>query len=125
MGQDIPGGDETTEGADDDIDLGDIDGDIDEVPDDLKVTQHSIMERENGVAVVGTVKNKGDEAYDYVEVEVTLNDGDTVLGEWVDTSEQEIDDLAGGESWRFLATFDDEELTKATGYTISLDVDTM
>lgn len=54
---------------------------------------------------------------------MTLNDGDTVLGEWVDTTEKDINDLGADETWRFVATFDDENVYNATGYTINIEGD--
>lgn len=110
-------------GADDsdDIDLGDVEGETGETADNLELTSSSMLETSRGVAVMGTVRNTGDTDYEFVEAEVTLNDGDTVLGEWVDTTEEELDGLHAGELWRFMAPFDGEEMYEATGFTINLD----
>jgi len=94
---------------------------IEETPEGLEVSNSQLSETDSGTSVTGTVTNTGERSYEYIEVEVTLNDGDTILGEWADTSEEELDGLGSGDTWDFEATFEDEEVNEATGYTISLD----
>lgn len=58
----------------------------------------------------------GDNPLDDIEIEVTLNDGDTVIGEFIDY-------LRPGNNWRFDVVFEDENLSQATGFTISADAE--
>jgi hypothetical protein len=94
---------------------------IEETPEGLEVSNSQLSETDSGASVTGTITNTGERSYEYVEVDVTLNDGDTVLGEWIDTSEEELDGLGPGDTWDFEATFEDEEVNEATEYTISVD----
>jgi hypothetical protein len=109
--------------AADELDWEEAEAEIGETPDTVEVSDTRLVETEEGAAVIGTLRNTGQNSLSVLEVEVTLDDGDTVLGEWVDTTEEEIDGLAPGESWRFMATFDDEDVYDATGYTITVDAD--
>lgn len=115
-------GDGTTT-RDDDLDLGEVEAEIGKTPNNVNVVDSRLVETAEGAAVIATVENSGDRAYQFIEAEVTLRDGDTVIGEWVDTSEEELDNLGAGETWRFVADFDDEGVTRATGYSITVDGD--
>lgn len=118
-----PGGNGSQNDTRGDFDLGAVEGEVGDVPNGLAVVDHQMVETQNGVAVSGTVENKSDQAFEYVEVEVTLNDGDSIIGEWTDTSEEEMDGLGAGETWRFLAQFDGEDVYQSTTYSIELDGD--
>lgn len=109
--------------ADDEFDWEEIEAEIGNTPDNIEVSDSRLVETQNGAAVIGTIRNTGDAPYSVLEVEVTLNDGDTVIGEWVDTTEEEVNNLGAGETWRFVANFDDENVYDATGYTINVDGD--
>lgn len=109
--------------GDDELDWEEIEAEVGDTPDTLELAESSLVETEEGAAVIGTLRNTGDDPYSVLEVEVTLNDGDSALGEWVDTTEEEINGLDAGETWRFVATFDDENVYDATGYTINVDGD--
>lgn len=109
--------------ADDELDFEEIEAEIGSTPDTIELTQSRLVETQDGAAVIGTLKNTGENPFSVLEVEMTLNDGDTVIGEWVDTTEEEIDNLGAGETWRFVATFDDENVYDATGYTIQVEGD--
>ncbi|WP_336364575.1 FxLYD domain-containing protein [Halalkalicoccus salilacus] len=106
-----------------DIDEWGVTGEVGETPEYLEVTSFNAYETADNVGVVGVVENVGDNLLDDVEVEVTLNDGDTVLGEFVDTSTEDIDYLRPGNVWRFDVVFEDENLSDATNFTISADAE--
>lgn len=89
----------------------------------VEVTDHSVFETSDAVGVSGLVVNTSDRLLEYVEVEVTVLDGDTVIGEFVDTSDLEIDYLAAGMQWRFWVTFGDAELAGNASYTISVEAE--
>ncbi|NHN42732.1 DUF3426 domain-containing protein [Halorubellus sp. JP-L1] len=118
-------GEETTdESASEEVDPADVEGETDDVSENAEVVSHEAFRDGETVGVRGSIENTADEALDFVEVEVTLNDGDTVLGEFIDTSDEEIDSLAPGDQWDFEVTFDDEALTSETTYTISVEAET-
>lgn len=97
----------------------DLDGEVGETPEYLEITSFSAYETSDNVGVMGTVENVGNSPLDDIEIEVTLNDGDTVLGEFVDTSTEVIDSLSPGESWQFNVVFEGENLGDATDFTVS------
>lgn len=103
--------------------VADLDGEVGQTPEYLQIDEHSAYESGDDVGVIGVVRNVGPRPLENVEVEVTLRDGDTVLGEFVDTSEQEIELLRPGNAWRFQVVFEDENLSRATGYTIAAEAD--
>lgn len=108
----------------DDFDLWSIDGDLGEsVSEHVTVDSHMTFQTAENVGVTGVIKNTSGQALDHVEVEVTLNDGDTLIGEFVDTNDEEVEYLGAGKEWRFWVTFDDEELTEQTSYTIEVDAE--
>ena len=93
--------------------------------DNLEVVNHEVYQTGDDVGVVGSVRNTGDTAYEVVQVDVTLNHGDTGIGDFTITSEEQINDLAPGETWQFRVSFqdalEDEELTDAVTYTITTE----
>ncbi|WP_336365067.1 FxLYD domain-containing protein [Halalkalicoccus salilacus] len=101
----------------------DIDGEIGETPESLEITSFNAYAMIENVGVMGVAENVGDNPLDDIEIEVTLNDGDTVLGEFIDTSTEDIDYLRPGNSWRFDVVFEDESLSDATNFTISADAE--
>jgi hypothetical protein len=109
--------------ANDELDWEGLEAEVGETPDSVELMDSRLVETEEGAAVIGTIRNTGVNPYSVLEVEVTLNDGDTVLGEWLDTTEEEINGLDAGETWRFVATFEDENVYDATGYTINVNAD--
>lgn len=109
--------------GDTDDDFVDIEGEAGDTPNYLELTSFNAYETADNVGVFGTVKNVGDNPIEDLEVEVTLNDGDTVIGEVVDTTEQEIEVLLPGNKWQFNVTFEDENTSKATRFTVSADGD--
>lgn len=98
-------------------------GEVGEVSEFVEMLEHEAFRTEEDIGVTGVVENVAGGALDYVEVEVTLNDGDTLIGEFIDTNDEEIDSLASGERWRFWTTFEDEEPTGDTTYTIDVDAE--
>lgn len=114
----------TTATTDDEFDLSSVDGTLgDNVSENVEVTDHRAFQTAENVGVTGVVENTSGRQLEFVEVEVTLNDGDTLIGEFVDTSDEEIDSLAAGKQWRFWLTFDDEELGSNTSYTIEVEAE--
>ena len=101
----------------------DVDGEVGETPEYLEITSFSAYEMVDNAGVMGVAENVGDAPLDDIEIEVTLNDGDTVIGEFVDTSTEDIDYLRPGNEWRFDVVFENEDLTDATNYTISADAE--
>lgn len=91
--------------------------------DNLEIVDHEVYRTGDDVGVTGSVTNTGDAAYENVQVDVTLNHGDTSIGEFDTTSQEQINDLAPGETWQFRVSFEDaledEELTGAVTYTIT------
>ena len=128
-GDNATGGNETNETGNEtddrsvDIDEWDLDGEVGETPEYLEITSFNAYETADNVGVMGVAENVGDNPLDDIEIEVTLNDGDTVLGEFVDTSTEDIDYLPPGNNWRFDVVFDDENLSDATGFTISAEAE--
>lgn len=112
---------ETQTGSPQEGDIDELEGKEGQMPNYLKLTNHFAYVSGDNVGVVGTLKNVGDQPLNEVEVEVTLRDGDTVIGEFIDTSEEEIETLRPGNSWRFNVVFEDENLAQGTGYTVSAD----
>jgi hypothetical protein len=110
--------------GDDEFDLSSVDGTLgDNVSENVEVTDHRAFQTADDVGVTGVIENTSGQQLEFVEVEVTLNDGDTVIGEFVDTSDEEIDSLGAGKQWRFWLTFDDEELGSDTSYTIDVEAE--
>lgn len=107
----------------DELDWEEVEAEVGQTPNNIELTGSRLVETQNGAAVIGTIRNIGQKPYSVLEIEVTLNDGDTVIGEWVDTTEKEINNLNAGETWRFIATFEGEDVYSATGYTITADGD--
>ena len=115
-------GEETTAPDDGDI-LDGVEGEVDQVSENVEVVEHYAFETADTVGVSGLVRNTSDQPLDSVEVEVTLNDGDTLVGEFIDTSEEEIDFLPPDEQWRFWVVFEDETFSDGSSYTINVDAE--
>ncbi|WP_336365218.1 FxLYD domain-containing protein [Halalkalicoccus salilacus] len=106
-----------------DIDEWDLTGEVGETPEYLEITSFNPYETADNVGVIGVAENVGDNPLDDIEIEVSLNDGDTVIGEFIDTSTEDIDYLPPGDSWRFDVVFDDENLSDATNFTVSAEAE--
>lgn len=117
------GEDTTNGGTAGGVDPSQVEGDTEDVSQYVEVTEHEAFAEGEDVGVRGTIENTSDRTLDYVETEVTLNDGDTVLGEFIDTSDDDIDTLPAGETYDFEVTFDDEVWSEGTTYTISVDAE--
>lgn len=116
-------GNESAAGTDgDDLDL---DGEIGDSPDGLEVTNHELYQTNGEVGLRGTVENTGEQAYESVEAEVTLQDDQgEVLYEFIDeTEEAQTTSLPAGESWDFDVVFEEAKMAEVTNYTINLDGD--
>ena len=76
---------------------------------------------EAGAGVRGVLKNTADQAYQDVEVQVTLYDEtDDILGEWLDnTEESDISYLNPGQTWQWNVVFEGADIGKAARYTVS------
>lgn len=77
----------------------------------------------DGAGVRGELKNTADQAYKFVEVQVTLyDDTDDVLGEWLDNTEQSNRGrLNPGSTWQFNVIFEGADIGQAARYTISAE----
>jgi hypothetical protein len=111
--------DETTE----DGDQQDIDGEVGESPQALSVASRELYRTDGEVGLRATVENTGDEAFHYVEAEVTLQDDQgEVLYEFIDeTEEEQIERLAPGDSWQFDVVFQEAQMAEVRTYTIDLE----
>jgi len=114
-------GEETTEGTSGTVEPSEVEGEVEEVSELVEVTDHEAFAEGEDVGVRGTIENTSDRTLDYVETVVTLNEGDTVLGEFTDTSDDDIDTLPAGETYDFEVTFDDEVWSEGTSYTVSVE----
>jgi hypothetical protein len=95
-----------------------IEGEVDDTtPNEIRVLSHEIFQTADGV---GVIENGDQQPLRDIEVEVTLYDGDTVIGEFVDTSDEQLDFLAPGNRWRFRVSFADEGISSATNYSIEV-----
>ncbi|MDS0296081.1 FxLYD domain-containing protein [Halogeometricum luteum] len=107
--------------------LGDVTGEVGDTPDGLEVASHSVYAEQSAVGLRGTVENTGDEDYQYVQAQVTLQDdqGD-VLYEFFDETEQaDTVTLPTGESWDFDVLFEEaDDLSAVTAYTVDLAAST-
>jgi uncharacterized cupredoxin-like copper-binding protein len=111
--------DETTEQSDQQ----DIEGEVGESPQALTVADREIYRTDGEVGLRATVNNTGDEAFHYVEAEVTLQDDQgEVLYEFIDeTEEEQVDELAPGKSWEFDVVFQEAKMDEVRTYTIDLE----
>ncbi|WP_168191261.1 DUF3426 domain-containing protein [Haloprofundus sp. MHR1] len=120
------GGNETDGNATEDGAFGDVDGEItDDSDENLEVTERELYESNGEVGLRGTIENVGDTAYEFVEVEVTLQDDQgEVLVEFIDeTEEEEIDRLEPGETWEFDVVFEEAQMEEVSSYSIGVDGD--
>lgn len=99
----------------------DLQGEVGNTPNYLEVTSFNVYQTADNVGVFGKIKNVGQNPVEDLEVEVTLRDDDTVIGEWIDTDEEERDLLRPGNVWRFNVVFQDENAGQGTGFSISAD----
>ncbi|MBX0294854.1 FxLYD domain-containing protein [Haloarcula nitratireducens] len=104
---------------------GDIQGEVNDTPQGLSVTNHELYQQNGEVGLRATVENTGDEPFAYVEAEVTLQDDQgEVLYEFVDeTEEDQITQLATGKTWQFDVTFEEAQLSEVRKYVIDLEGD--
>lgn len=101
----------------------DVSGEVEETPDSLEITSFDAYETGDDVGVLGTVENVSDSRLDNIDVTVTLYNEDAVIGEFVDSSTEDIDDLRPGNKWQFYVVVGDEQSAEATGFTISADAE--
>lgn len=111
---------ETTSG-----DAFDLDGSLGDSPDGLEVTSRKLYETNGEVGLRGTVENTGEQPYESIEVEVTLQDDKgEVLYEFIDeTEEAATETFSPGASWQFEVIFEEAKMDEVTNYTINLNGD--
>ena len=118
---------ETTTGANETTTAGtDVEGEIADAPTALEVTNRELYSTDGEVGLSGTVENTGDETYQWVEAEVTLQDdqGD-VLYEFVDESEEELTEgLKPGKTWQFDVVFEEANMADVRTYTLDREART-
>lgn len=120
---DAEAADAETTGTDDD--LPDIDGELGDSPEGLDITNRELFRTNGEVGLRATVENVGNRTYEYVEAEVTLQDDQgEILYEFIDeTEEDDIRNLAPGDTWDFRVVFEEAQMNEVTNYTINLDGD--
>lgn len=104
-------------------DLEETDGEVVDSEGNLEVTDYGLYRAESAVGLRGTIENTGEQAYEYVQVEVTLQDdqGD-LLYEFVDETETEtVSTLQSGDEWEFDVVFEEAELSAVTDFSIAVD----
>lgn len=97
----------------------DLDGEIGDVADGLRLISHSAYATADGAGLSLLIENEGPRAFEAVEASVRLDGGGTV-GEFTATSETELDRLDPGDRWRFWVPFGDAMPDAPTRYTIDL-----
>ena len=99
-----------------------ITGETDQQDPNLEIASHELTREESTTYVTGTVENAGEENIESVEVSVTLYDAeDRELFDFRNTVEEEEDvqQLAPGESWNFRVRFADIDMQRISRYVIS------
>lgn len=102
-----------------------IEAEVGDTPDNLKVLEQRLFQTEQGAGVMGRVKNTGKNPYSYLEAQVTVyDDKDEVLFELVDESEEDdIKTFPPGAVWDFVVDFEEAEPQNVARYTIEFDGD--
>jgi hypothetical protein len=107
--------------ADGGADMSSIDGTVgDDVSEHVEVAEHRVFQTVDGVGVTGVIENTAEKALESVGATVSLTDQNSIIGEYVDNAQEEIEYLLPGKRWRFRVVFEDEKLENLTGYTIEL-----
>lgn len=103
----------------------DIEGMVGEVPQGLQVTNTQLTESAEGARVTGVIENTGDQAFEEVEVQVTLlDDNDEIIGQFFhNTEEAEASSLEAGQQWEFSVDLQEAELANVTRYRVDVDGD--
>jgi archaellum component FlaG (FlaF/FlaG flagellin family) len=103
----------------------DVQGEVGETPSALSVTDRELYRTDGEVGLRATVENTGEQAYEHVEAEVTLQDDQgEILYEFVDeTEDEEIDSLASGDTWQFDVVFQKAQMGEVRTYTVDLEGD--
>jgi hypothetical protein len=104
-------------------DLDDVDVEVVDAEENLEVTDYGLYRAESAVGLRGTIENTGEQAYEYVQVEVTLQDdqGD-LLYEFVDETETEtVSTIQPGDEWEFDVVFEEAEMSAVTDFSIAVD----
>jgi len=116
-------GNETETGTGTDDGGSDVTGTVGDTEDGLEVTNHELYETDGEVGLQGTIRNTGDQAYGYVEAEVTLQDDQgEVLYEFIDETEEEsVSQLEVGSEWQFDVVFEEAQMSEVSEYTIDVD----
>jgi hypothetical protein len=118
-GETETGTSEATEGGEE----SDISGSVSDTEDGLEVTNHEIYRQNGEVGVQGTVQNTADQAYAFVEAEVSLQDDQgEILYEFIDETEEEsTPQLEAGSEWQFQVVFEEAQLSEVSQYTLDID----
>lgn len=101
-------------------DLDTLDGETGEIDDRLQLVEYDLYGAAESIVITGVLENTGDAAFAVIEVTVTLRDGESVVEEFTDASDDELEELLSGERWRFSVGLDNEALSSATEYTLSV-----
>ena len=105
----------------------DIEGQIaDDTDPNFEIVSYSFSRSGENGRVTGEIRNAGDETANSVEVSVTLYDAeDNQIDIFTNSTEEEedIDQIAPGETWNFDVRFTDIDMQNVGYYVISVDSD--
>ncbi|WP_162562584.1 FxLYD domain-containing protein [Salinigranum rubrum] len=105
----------------------DIDGAVaDDTDPNFEITSHTFERSGETAQVSGTIENTGDETAQSVEVSVTLYDAqDNEIDVFTNATEEEQDvsELAPGDTWDFTVQFSDVDMQNVGRYVVSVDSD--
>jgi hypothetical protein len=105
----------------------DIAGEVsDDTDPNFEVTSHTFERSGQTAQVSGTVENTGNETAQSVEVSVTLYDAeDNEIDIFTNSTEEEQDiaELAPGDTWDFTVEFSDVDMQNVGRYVVSVDSD--
>ncbi|MFC6723708.1 FxLYD domain-containing protein [Halobium palmae] len=104
-----------------------LDGEVDEDTDpNFEILSHQFSRSGESASVTGEIENTGDETANSVEVSVTLFDEeDNEIDVFTNSLEEEedVDQIASGETWQFDVQFTDVDMQNVGYYRVSVDSD--
>ncbi len=105
----------------------DIDGAVaDDTDPNFEITSHTLERSGETAQVSGSIENTGNETAQSVEVSVTLYDAqDNEIDVFTNATEEEqdISELAPGDTWDFTVQFSDVDMQNVGRYVVSVDSD--
>lgn len=99
----------------------DIEGDVDESDQPIEILDHGTTTDESAPLIVeGRARNTSDSEVPYAEITVRFYDGQ---GQLLDTSSNDIRNLAPGGTWRFNVPYTGSNVGEVAGYDIGVSTD--